>query len=157
MAGRAGRQKGWEGMGYVTDLWEMGRAPYRNGLYRADDSVRAIEVDGPDLSVFRLGPLEDFDLPGVKERRETTTLMFNPGCCLELPGRSGFVCGGEGSLGADGFFARLAADRSLVWVASMENANPFERVEIEGWTARFFNNLGNSVVVDFRDPAFDVR
>ncbi|MGW0854040.1 hypothetical protein [Streptomyces sp. NPDC002690] len=144
-------------MGHITDLWETYRAPYRNGLYRADDSVRAIEIDGPCLSEFRVGPSLDLDLSAVTAGRETTNLFFHRGCSFELPDRSGFICGGEGSLGADGFFARLDGDRNLVWVASMENANPFERVEVQGWTARFFNNLDNSVVIDLRDPDFDVR
>ncbi|MFD8009060.1 hypothetical protein [Streptomyces sp. NPDC058955] len=143
-------------MSRIVELWAAGDVPDRDGLYRADGSARAVEVDSAALSRFGLGgPLDPEELL-CGDAGGTTPYDIHPGCVAELPDGSGFVCGGDGAHGSEGFFARLDADGKLVWVVSMADSNPFERVEADGVTARFFNNLGNSIAIDLTDPAFRV-
>ncbi|MEV7403096.1 hypothetical protein AB0N93_22230 [Streptomyces sp. NPDC091267] len=144
-------------MSHITDLWTAGKAPSRSGLYRADGSARTIETDGPALSRFALGPPLDLDALLAESPLSVTEIDIHPQCFVALPDRSGFICGGDGALGSDGFFARLDAGRSPLWVASMCDSNPFEKAELRGWVACFTNNLGNSVVVDLLNADFDAQ
>lgn len=41
-------------MSRIAELWRTGMAPTVDGLYRADGSARAAQVDGPKLSWFEL-------------------------------------------------------------------------------------------------------
>ncbi|MCW2873006.1 hypothetical protein [Actinacidiphila oryziradicis] len=139
-------------MNRIIELWLAGEAPAWDGLYRADGSARAVEIDSPRLSWFDLGaPLDVYALltedPGY-------VIEFDVCAEAELPDGSGYVCCGDGSLGSNGFFARLDTGKNLVWVVSLFDSNPFERVTVEGSMATFTNNLGNSVTVDLASPDF---
>lgn len=72
----------------------------------------------------------------------------------ELDDGSGYMCCGDGALGADGFFARLDRDRNILWVVFMTGSNPFERIALDGSVVHVVNNLGNSVTVDLTRPEF---
>ncbi|MEU5169979.1 hypothetical protein [Streptomyces mutomycini] len=67
------------------------------------------------------------------------------GLCFEspLPDGSGWMSGGGSGMGNIGWFARLDADRSLLWVAAMWVSNPFVGVRYEGARAVFVNDWGN--------------
>ncbi|MFI1717633.1 hypothetical protein ACIGW4_29605 [Streptomyces sp. NPDC053513] len=155
-------------MSRITELWAAGDVPARDGLYRADGSAREVGIDSAALSRFGLGAPLDLEELLRGDPEGVTTYDIHPDCFAELPDDSGsgsgpdsgpglgpgFVCGGDGAHGSEGFFARLDADRNLVWVVSMGDSNPFEKVEVHGTTARFFNNLGNSIEIDLTDHDF---
>ncbi|MFI6057782.1 hypothetical protein [Streptomyces sp. NPDC051286] len=143
-------------MSRIIELWEAGEAPDRSGLYRADGSARAIEIDGPALSWFDLGPSLDLDSLLAEDPWAVTPIDVHPQCYLELPDGSGSVCGGDGALGSQGFFARLDPDGRLVWVASLFDSNPFEKAELSWPVVRFTNNLGNSIAIDLLSEPFSV-
>ncbi|RLP93317.1 hypothetical protein EAD89_06700 [Micromonospora sp. BL4] len=76
------------------------------------------------------------------------------GADVLLANGSGYLCGGDGAHGSDGFLARLDKDRNLMWIVVLTDSNPFEKAEARGSLARFTNNLGNSVTVDLDHPDF---
>ncbi|MFF0482746.1 hypothetical protein [Streptomyces sp. NPDC004435] len=138
----------------IVDLWESGEVPDRDALYRADGVVREVHVDSAALSGFGLGAPLDLDELLRDDPDGLAAYDIHRGCWAELPDGSGFVCGGGGAHGSEGFVARLDADRRLVWVVRMGDSNPFERVELDGMTARFLNNLGNAIEIDLTAPDF---
>jgi hypothetical protein len=138
----------------ITELWLAGVAPAWHGLYRADGSARAVEVDGPALSRFGLGEPIDLDGLLVEDPGNVTAIDIHPLGLVTLPDGSGYVCCGDGSHGSAGFFGRLDPGRNLVWVVSLGDSNPFTGATVEGARARFTNNLGNSLAVDLASPDF---
>ncbi|MEU2653836.1 hypothetical protein ABZ615_00770 [Streptomyces sp. NPDC007325] len=141
-------------MSRITKLWADGLVPDRDGLYRADGTAREVEIDSAALSRFALGEPLDLDAWLEESPESVSSADVHPKCVAELPDGSGSVCGGDGPHGSQGFFARLDADGRLVWVVSMADSNPFERVEVHGTTVRFFNNLGNSIEIDLTEHDF---
>ncbi|MCX2183868.1 hypothetical protein KV205_25535 [Streptomyces sp. SKN60] len=141
-------------MSRITDLWRAGLAPARSGLYRADGSAREAATDGAALSWFELGAPLDLDALLAEDPEGVTQIDIHRRCFAKLPDASGYVCGGDGAHGSEGFAARLDTDRNLVWVVFMADSNPFERVATRGTTAVFFNNLGNSLAIDLTHHDF---
>ncbi|UUN29902.1 hypothetical protein [Streptomyces sp. FIT100] len=139
----------------ITELWSAHTAPARDGLYRSDGSACEVGIDGAALSWFDLGGPLDLDALLDAEPDGVTGIDIHPQCLAELPGGAGHVCGGDGALGSEGFFARLDSGRNLVWLVSPADSNPFVKVEVRGTIARFVNNLGNSITVDLASPAFE--
>ncbi|MFD3455852.1 hypothetical protein ACFWVC_27200 [Streptomyces sp. NPDC058691] len=144
-------------MGLITELWLAGEVPARDGLYRADGTAFDAHIDGPRLSAFRIG--EPFDLaallagsPGL-----VTSADPHPRGTAELPDGTGYVCCGDGSLGSEGFFARLDSDGDLMWVVVLGQSNPFVLAQAEGPHATFTNNLGHALTVDLTAPVFARR
>ncbi|MBM9508533.1 hypothetical protein [Actinacidiphila acididurans] len=138
----------------IVDLWLADERPAVDGLFRADGSAWAVEVDGPRLSWFDVGG--PFDLEGflAEDPEWLTSADPHPQGFTELPDRSGYVCCGDGAHGSEGFFARLDKDKNLVWLVSLLDSNPFEKAEAHGSLATFTNNLGNSVTIDLTNPHF---
>jgi hypothetical protein len=139
----------------IVRLWVEGLAPGWDGLYRADGSARALRLaGGARLDRFDLGPPLDLEAMLAEDPDNVTDVDIRRGVDVPLPDGVGYVCGGEGSHGSEGFFARLDKDRNLVWIAMLTDSNPFVKVEVGGWLATFTNNLGNSVTVDLDRPEF---
>jgi hypothetical protein len=136
----------------IIELWRAGKVPAWNGMYRADDSARAVDVGGSRLPWFELG--EPLDVAALLDDDPPPVYEYDIHCEAELPDGGGYVCCGEGALGADGFFARLDADRNLVWVVALDDANPLERLTVDGCVVTFTNNLGRSLTVDLTAPDF---
>lgn len=136
----------------IIDLWLANERPAVDGWFQADGSAWTVEVDGPQLSWFNVG--EPLDLDGLlAEHPESLTgADTHPQGLAELPDGSGYVCCGDGSLGSEGFFARLDQNRGLVWLVSLLDSNPFQRAEVHGSLATFTNNLGNSLTIDLTKP-----
>ncbi|MBK3576238.1 hypothetical protein JHN63_20935 [Streptomyces sp. MBT65] len=141
-------------MNRIAELWRGGKAPAWDGLFRADGSARAVEVDSAALSWFELGAPLDFETWLAENPETLTTIDIHRQGLAEIPNGSGHVCCGEGSHGSEGFFARLDQDKNLAWVVSLGDSNPFVRATVEGSVATFTNNLGNSIPVDLTDPDF---
>jgi hypothetical protein len=139
-------------MSRIVELWLAGEAPARDGLYRADGSARAVEIDGAKLSWFDLGAPLDLDALLADVPDDVTEIDVSAEA--ELADGSGYVCCGDGAHGSEGFFARLDRDRNLVWLVSLRDSNPFLHTAVDGSLATFTNNLGNSVTVDLTDADF---
>ncbi|MGW6393851.1 hypothetical protein ACWFR1_25880 [Streptomyces sp. NPDC055103] len=144
-------------MGTVVRLWAAGEMPYRDGLYRPDDTGRDVYVEGPGAYhpdagqpiPFRLG--DPFDVLQAVE--EDGTAEVDRFFASPLPDGSGRMSGGGGGMGNTGHLARLDADGSLRWLAFMYCSNPFVGVRYEGATAVFTNDWGNELRLDLTDPA----
>jgi hypothetical protein len=134
------------------ELWRSGLLPATDGLYRADGSARSVDVDGPKLSWLDLGAPLNLDALLAADPED----VFEFDVCAEavVPDGSGYVCCGDGAMGADGFFARLDPRRDLVWVVTSTKTNPFMRVSVEGSLATFTNNVDSSVTVDLAGPDY---
>ncbi|MEU1348094.1 hypothetical protein ACFYPA_26440 [Streptomyces sp. NPDC005775] len=143
----------------IERLWAAGEMPYRDGLYRPDDTGRDVHVDGPGAYhpdagqpiPFRLG--EPLDVALAIEEDGTTEVDT----CFEspLPDGSGWMSGGGSGMGNVGYLARLGSDRTLRWVAVMYFSNPFITVHYEGTTAVCTNDWRNRLTLDLAllDPA----
>ncbi|MFC9944686.1 hypothetical protein [Streptomyces pratensis] len=144
-------------MGVIGRLWAAGEFPFRDGLYRPDDTGLEVYVEGPGAYhpeagqpiPFRLGG--PVDVASAVEAEGSTEV----GLCFEspLPDGSGWMSGGGSGMGNIGYLARLDADRSLRWVLSMWSSNPFVGVRHEGTRAAFTNDWGNVLHLDLTDPA----
>jgi hypothetical protein len=139
----------------IVQLWAEGLAPGWDGLYRADGSARALRLaGGARLDGFDLGLPLDLEALLAQDPDNVTSVDIARGVDVALPDGFGYVCGGEGSHGSEGFFARLDKDRNLMWIVMLTDSNPFEKAEVRGRLATFTNNLGNSVTVDLDHPEF---
>ncbi|MFD3587963.1 hypothetical protein [Streptomyces sp. NPDC058683] len=138
----------------IIDLWLANKRPAVDGLFRADGSAWAVEVDGPELSWFDVGEPLDLDELLAKDPERLTWADVHPQGLAELSDGSGYVCCGDGSLGSEGFFARLDQDKNLAWLVSLLDSNPFEGAGVHGSLATFTNNLGNSLSIDLTNPYF---
>jgi hypothetical protein len=135
-------------MNRVAKLLKERLAPDFDGLYKADGTARVARVDGPTLSWL------DFEVPlDLHAMEDDDVVEIDPAVSAVLPD-GGAVCCGEGALGADGFFARLDANKQLVWVVVLHNSNPFHHIRVDGTLVAFTNNLGNSLTVNLADPEF---
>jgi len=139
-------------MSRIVELWRQGEVPAFSGLYRADDSARYVETDGPALTYFRVG--KPFDLAERLAEEPDYLAEIDESARAALPDGRGQVCCGEGPLGSQGFFARLGTDGELVWVVFLDNGNPFYEVAVDGSRVTFTNNLGRSVTVDLTDEFY---
>lgn len=137
-------------MNSIAELWAAGTAPGWDGLYRADGTARGIEVDGARLSWFDLG--SPLDLNALLAKDPYWLAEIDITTEVELPDGSGRLCAGDGAHGSQGFFARLTPERKLMWLVSLSDSNPFTHVTVDGTSAKFTNNLGNSLTVDLTAP-----
>ncbi|MEV7977042.1 hypothetical protein [Streptomyces sp. NPDC086519] len=138
----------------IIDLWLANERPAVDGVFRADGSAWAVDVDGPELSWFDIGEPLDLDELLMEDRERLTRADVHPQGLAQLPDGAGYVCCGDGSLGSEGFFARLDQYKGLVWLVSLLNSNPFEQADVHGSLATFTNNLGNSLTIDLTNPYF---
>jgi hypothetical protein len=139
----------------IVQLWAKGLAPAWDGLYRADGSARAVNMGGgAKLDGFGLGPPLDLDALLDEDPDNLTFIDIHRCAYIPIPNGSGYVCGGEGSHGSEGFFARLDRDRNLVWIVALRDSNPFENAHVNGPLATFTNNHGNSVTIDLDHPDY---
>jgi hypothetical protein len=139
-------------MSRIVDMWRRGEVPGYSGLYRADDTARAIEIDGAALDTFRVG--EPFDLADWLAADPDEVAEIDESARAPLPDGGGQVCCGEGAYGNEGFFARLDAEGELVWVVYLRDGNPFYEIAVDGTRVTFTNNLGRGVTVDLIDELY---
>ncbi|MFF8840748.1 hypothetical protein [Streptomyces sp. NPDC015130] len=145
-----------EGSGTVLRLWAAGEVPYRDGLYRPDDTALELIVEGPGAYhpdarrpiPFRLGSPLDVSLAVEEDGTAEVDRYF----ACPLPDGSGSLCGGGAGMGNTGHLARLDADGSLRWVAFLYRSNPFVGVRYEGTTAVVTNDWRNELRLDLASP-----
>ncbi|HET9138762.1 hypothetical protein [Actinophytocola sp.] len=139
----------------IVQLWEDGATPAWDGIYWANGSARSVELVGEArLERLALGPPLDLEAMLSNDPDNLTHVDVVHGADVPIPDGSGYVCGGEGSHGSAGFFARLDRDRNLMWIVSLSCSNPFEAADVRDSHATFTNNLGYSLTIDLDDPDF---
>lgn len=144
-------------MGTIVRLWTAGEVPFRDALYRPDDTGLDLLVEGPGAYHPDAGRPIPFRLGGpvdvARAVEEDGTNEVDPWFESPLPDGSGRMCGGGSGMGNAGYLARLDAAGSLRWVAVMNRSNPFLGVRFEGATAVFTNDWRNELRLDLTAPA----
>jgi hypothetical protein len=82
-------------MNRIAELWAAGTVPGWDGLYRADGTALAVEVDSARLLCFDLGPPLDLDALLAKDPEWLAEIDITTD--VVLPDGSGHLCAGEGS------------------------------------------------------------
>ncbi|MGW7521105.1 hypothetical protein ACWGJ2_36545 [Streptomyces sp. NPDC054796] len=140
----------------IDELWTDRRLPVRDALHFPGDGGSYDVVRDPYV-LGCLGVRDAFDAPKViaEDPEWLTTLMPLEEVPLE---DGGFLWGGEGSWGSEGFFARVRADDSLRWVVFFTDSNPFEEgIDLSDGYATFHSSADLSFTVDIEDPRRPVR
>jgi len=129
----------------IARLWARGQLPSEDAVFYADGRSFAVEVvDG------RLNATEEFDLEeSVDPDEVSNTDVFAE---VALPDGAGFLCCGDGDMGADGMFGRLDAARNLVWACFLTSGNPYVGIAVERNLATFTSTSGATVTVDVDRP-----
>lgn len=68
---------------------------------------------------------------------------------VEIPGEA-YLCCGEGTLGAEGWVAKLDLNSGLVWVVHFDDSNPFVELEVDGDRAHCLSSCGVRITVGVR-------
>ncbi|CRK58286.1 hypothetical protein [Alloactinosynnema sp. L-07] len=129
----------------IQTLWRAGRLPIEDGVFFADGRSYAVDVEGTSLAV-----VEELDLAQVLA--EDPDWVTSIDVTRTVPAPAGFVCAGEGSHGSEGFFARLDADRELVWVCYLSECNPFDGLTVTGTSLTATSTSGITITVDLDAP-----
>ncbi|NED16034.1 hypothetical protein [Streptomyces sp. SID9124] len=134
----------------IERLWEGDyELPAEDGLYFADG--RAYDVDITPGAPAGLTVLEPFDVDAMLAEDPSWVTAVGVLAVVEL-GDGGLLWGGEGGMGADGFLARLTADRKLVWAVFFSDSNPFDRIRVTGNVATCHSTAEFELAVDIDDP-----
>ncbi|MDE3721238.1 MULTISPECIES: hypothetical protein [Nocardiopsis] len=136
----------------IEELWAAGEMPFRDGLYRPDDTALEVDVPGPGAYHPDAGRPIPFRLGGpldvARAIEEDGVNEVDPWFESPLPDGSGWLTGGGGGMGNIGHLARLDTDRSLRWVLPLFHSNPFLGVRHEGTVAVFVNDWNNLLRLD---------
>jgi hypothetical protein len=132
-------------MSEISDLWRDGRLPIEDGVFFADGRSYAVDIVGSSLQV-----VERVDLAEILA--EDPDWLTSIDITREAPALDGFVCAGEGSHGSEGFFARLTADKSLVWVCYLSESNPFDKLTVTDHNLTAVSTSGVTITVDLDTP-----
>jgi hypothetical protein len=136
-------------MNEIERLWEDFRLPIRDGLYFADGNAYDVALSPATPSGFRV--LESFDLHQIRKNVPDWTSEVDGLKSIELT-HGGFLWGGEGSHGSEGFLARLTPGRSLAWAIFLTESNPFQEIQLYSKIASFVSTSGIEITVDIDDP-----
>ena len=138
----------------IKNLWLAENLPIRDGLYRAAGMSRTVRID-PTVP-GGLVVLESFDLDAFLRADPEWLTAIDVLVRQTLPDGSGYLCGGEGSYGSEGFFGRLDRHQELVWVVYLQRSNPITEIAVDGEHATFTSSSGLSITVDLTSPEFDL-
>ncbi|WP_406731634.1 hypothetical protein [Streptomyces sp. NBC_01794] len=136
-------------MTVIARLWEDFELPIRDALHFADGYSYDVAL-GPDAP-RDFTVLAPFDLDEMLESDPSWTSSVDGLAAVDL-GRKGLLWGGEGSYGSEGFIARLAVDRALIWAIFFMESNPFDRIQLSNNVATFSSTSGVEITVDIDDP-----
>ncbi|WP_218952433.1 hypothetical protein [Amycolatopsis anabasis] len=134
----------------LARLWQDLRLPIEDALYTADGWGYDVEPNPEAPGGLEFG--ERFDLAELLREDEDWMSEIDPMREVELPGGAGYLCGGEGSHGSEGFFGRLDADRKPVWIVFLADGNPFLDIAVHGDTATFTSTSGIAITLDLDHP-----
>ncbi|WLQ34027.1 hypothetical protein P8A18_11495 [Streptomyces castrisilvae] len=134
----------------IERLWaEDYQLPAEDGLYFADG--RSYDVAITPGTPAGLTVLEPFDLDAMLAEDPSWVSSVDGRAVADL-GDRGLLWAGEGPMGADGFIARLTADRKLIWALFFSDSNPFDRIRVSGNVAAFHSTAEFELAVDIDDP-----
>ncbi|KAK1179619.1 hypothetical protein B7755_016585 [Streptomyces sp. NBS 14/10] len=136
-------------MNDIQLLWGEFRLPTRDALHLADGNSYDVALSPGTPSGFRL--LGAFDLHQMLTSEPDWTSEVDGLKSVELA-HGGFLWGGEGSYGSEGFVARLTAGRSLIWAVFLTESNPFQEIRLHGKIASFVSTSAVEITVDIDDP-----
>jgi hypothetical protein len=136
-------------MNAIERLWTNYELPTLDALYFADG--RSYEVDLDSDAPSGLKVVEPFDLEEFLEEDPDWVTRVDGQRSVSLAD-GGFLWGGDGAHGSNGFCARLNADRTLVWAMFFQVSNPFTEVRVSGDIAVFHSTSGVTITVDINDP-----
>lgn len=136
-------------MNEIQHLWVDFRLPIRDALHFANGDSYDVTLASDTPSGWKV--LAPFDVSDMLAREPDWTSEIDGITTVEL-GQEGLLWGGDGSYGSEGFFGRLAPDRSLVWAVFFMESDPFEDIQLFGEIATFTSTNGNVVTVDINDP-----
>ncbi|THA28320.1 hypothetical protein E6R18_28690 [Streptomyces sp. A1277] len=134
----------------IERLWEGDyELPAEDGLYFADGPSYDVDIaPGAPAGLTALGP---FDVGAMLADDPSRVSAVGVLAVAEL-GDGGLLWCGEGSMGADGFLARLTAARKLIWAVFFSDSNPFDRIRVSGNVATFHSTAEFDLAVDIDDP-----
>jgi len=138
-------------MNPIISLWENETLPIKDGLYFADGRSYEAIINSTTAAGYEIANPINLDL-FIEEDSECIS-SFDTTKIVQLPGKNGFLCCGEGSFGSEGFFAHLASNKSLLWVFYFEYSNPFVEIQLaEEGEANFLTSNGTSLKVKIANP-----
>ncbi|RZS39024.1 hypothetical protein EV193_104235 [Herbihabitans rhizosphaerae] len=138
-------------MNAIVRLWRSGELPIDAGLYRADGESWSVRIEAGGLAVG-----EPVDLEAEVDADPDWVTEYDIWHEVALP-EGGFLCCGDGSHGSDGFFARLDAQRELVWAVQLPEGNPFTDITLDGESATFRSTSEVTIAVDLASTEFTAR
>ncbi|AXB46890.1 hypothetical protein [Amycolatopsis albispora] len=132
----------------LAGLWRDEQVPIEDALFLADGSAYDLRLDPDAPGGLAVG--ERFGLAELLADDPDWLASIHPLREVALP--DGWLTSGEGSQGADGFFAMLDAARAPRWVAFLTDGNPFTEITVDGRKATFTSTSGVVVTVDIDHP-----
>ncbi|MBV7669664.1 hypothetical protein STHAL_09220 [Streptomyces halstedii] len=136
-------------MTMIERLWEDFELPIKDALHYVDGHSYDVAFDSAAPSGFSVR--SPFELDEMLEGDPSWVSAVDGLVAVDLGGE-GFLWGGEGSYGSEGFIARLTADRALIWAMFFAESNPFDRIQLSGNIATFSSTSGFEITVDIDDP-----
>lgn len=133
----------------IERLWEDFELPIKDALHYADGCSYDVALDSAAPGGFSV--LSPFELDEMLEGDPSWVSAVDGLAAADLGGK-GFLWGGEGSYGSEGFIARLTADRELIWAMFFAESNPFDRIQLSGNVATFSSTSGFEITVDIDNP-----
>ncbi|WP_128984058.1 hypothetical protein [Streptomyces roseicoloratus] len=133
----------------IERLWEEWELPVKDALHFADGRSYDVALDAAAPCGFSV--LSPFALDEVREDDPSRVSSVDGLAAVDLRER-GFLWGGEGPYGSEGFIARLTPDRALTWAMFFAASNPLDRIRLSGDVATFSSTAGFTIAVDIDDP-----
>jgi hypothetical protein len=136
-------------MKLISRLWEAGTLPIKNGIYYADGRSLSLTIKrnenleikvGKQFSLEELYAIDPDYITNIDITKEKI-----------LPNDEYFCCG-EGSSGAEGFFAYLDSNKKLLWVIYFEELNPFYDFTINDTSAIIKSTLDIQIKLNINNP-----
>ncbi|UJW33494.1 hypothetical protein L3Q67_06900 [Saccharothrix sp. AJ9571] len=134
----------------LAELWGKEQVPIEDALFLADGTAYDLVLDRDAAGGLVVG--DRFELAELLAEDPDWLASIHPLREVALPGEDGWLTSGEGSQGADGFFARLDVARTPRWVAFLTEGNPFTEIAVDGRKAEFTSTSGVVVTVDIDHP-----
>lgn len=136
-------------MNLITNLWNAGRLPIKDGLYFSDGKSFFIKLKN-DGKIF-IDSLTECDLDSfhMSDPEWVTVIDVTK---IERLATGEYFCGGEGANGSEGFFALLDSDKNLLWVTYFEELNPFFDFSVQKNKVKVKSTSGIIFDVDIDNP-----
>lgn len=137
-------------MNTLSELWNMGRLPIRDGLYISSGDAYSVQV--APVAPGGIEIVGSLDLDALLSADPDWLTSIDITKEAEIEGGAGRLVAGEGSHGSEGFFARVDDDGNLRWVVYLEDSNPFIDISVSDDEATFTSSSGVSITVDINRP-----